>query len=200
MRTRLSILTTVLFAALSSHAHALGIGGWGFSINSPLRATIDLSGVPNPSTQPTIAVVSATIDQLEYYCFNPNNFNVAPGEAGEREVFGGNQVGPEEILGKGQATVDIIFEIDGSVTCVNPNWTYIEGTAAAKLVTASISYYFCSGNVKTDDDPCWDGETLTIEEKKAGTVTGVCTLNPVERDAELIPYPGQVYACVQTSP
>jgi hypothetical protein len=201
MRTRFLTLTTALLAACCSNAHALSIGGWGVSINSPLHVTVDLRGVPNPYTQPTITKVQATLDQLEYYCFNPQNYSVAPGKAGQLTVSGADQVKAEDILGKGQATVDFIFPIDDNLQCVNPLWNYLEGSAAAKIVTVNIDYYFCSGDVKTDPDPCFDGEELTIEEKKAATtVSGVCTLNPVERDKDYVPISGQVYDCVQTSP
>lgn len=185
-----------LIAVFSSNAYALSIAGWGFSIGSVV-ASIDLKGVPNPTTQPTVAVVDATLDQIEFLCLNPSNYNVAPGSAGQRTVSGNSQVAPENIVGKGQAHVEITFEITGPFTCVNPNWTYLEDSVAAKQITTTISYYYCSG---VDSDPCYDGNTLTITDKKAGTVEGVCTINPVLRNSDGTVVKGQPYTCMQTSP
>jgi len=202
MNKRILAGTIFIAAAVAGNAHALSISGWGFKIGSVI-ATVNLQGVPNPTTQPTVAVVEATLDQIEYLCLNPNEFNVAPGTAGERTVYGTNQVDASEIQGKGKATVELVFKIDGpdAYPCVNPNWTYIEGSAAAKQITTTISYYFCSGDAKTDTDPCYDDNGLTITEKRAGVVEGVCTLNPVLR-YDSYPYgpiPGQEYMCMETS-
>lgn len=193
-------LTTGIFliAAFSSNAYALQIAGWGFSTGS-VDVRIDLKGVPNPTTQPTVAVVDAALDQVEYLCYNPVNFNVAPGEAGLRTVEVNQQVAPENITSNGKATVLISFEIPGPFPCVNPNWTYIENSAAAKQISTTISYYYCNG---TDPvNPCYTDNTLTVSDKKAGSVQGVCTLDPVLRD-DTYHYvlPKQTYTCTQTSP
>lgn len=199
MRTQFLIPITFFVAALSSNAYALKISGWGFSINSPLRATINLQGVPNPSSKPTIVVVDATLDEIEYFCVNPNNYNVAPGEAGSLTVMGTERVEDTDVTTNGQATVNLIFNIDGPYECVNPNWTYVDNTAAVKLVTVNLAYYECAGDPKVDDDPCYlDGEPWYEVNKKAGSASGVCTLDPVERDPyTLIPVPGQIYECVE---
>lgn len=199
MKTKFLTTGIFLVAAFSTNAYALSIAGYGFKIGSVV-AMLDLKGVPNPTTQPTVAVVDATLDQIEYLCRNPSDFNVAPGQAGQRTVFGSSQVAPENIVDKGKAHVEITFEIPGPFTCVNPNWTYIEDSAAAKQITARISYYFCSGDPKTDSDPCYDGNTLTITDKKAGTVEAVCTINPVLRNSDGTVVKDQPYTCMQTSP
>lgn len=196
MNIRYFAVGAFLIAAFSGNAYALSIAGWGFKIGSVV-ALIDLRGVPNPTTQPTVAVVDATLDQIEFLCLNPSDYVVAPGSAGQRTVSGISQVTPENIVGKGQAHVEITFEIEGPFTCVNPNWTYLVDSAAAKQITTTISYYYCSG---TDSDPCYDGNTLTITDRKAGTVEGVCTLNPVLRNSDGTVVKDQPYTCMQTSP
>jgi len=205
MNIRLLSATAIIAVGFSSNAHALSISGWGFKIGSVV-ATIDLKGVPNPNTKPSIARVTATLDEIESYCLNPINFNVAPGVAGIRTVVGTNEVENAEITGRGTATVDITFEIDGTFSCVNPNWNYIEGSAAAKQITTRIEYFLCSGD-KNDSDPCFDeivvdGKTisiLTVEEKRSGFVTGVCALHPVLRGSNYLPISGQQYTCIETS-
>jgi hypothetical protein len=197
MNIRLLSATAIIAVGFSTNAHALSISGWGFKIGSVV-ATIDLKGVPNPNTKPSIAVVDATLDEIETYCRNPQGFIVAPGVAGTRTVFGVNQVDGGEITGRGTATVEIEFIIDGTDSCLN-NWHYIEGSAAAKQITATIEYFLCSG--EDIQSPCFDAtnNVLTVETKRSGFVTGVCALHPVLRDDYYLPREGQQYTCIETS-
>lgn len=212
MKIRFLAASVLLLASFSSNTYALSLAGYVLKIGS-LHAVVDLSGVPNPYTQPTIATGKATLDQIEYLCYNPSNFNVAPGQAGQRIFSSANQVDNSELNldQKGKATVDITFYKDegedggfetlGPYPCVNPNWTYIPNSAVAKQLTVTLSYYFCAPDWKGDDDPCYDSITgeLDITDKKALTAVAVCTLDP-ERNPDGTVLKGQVYACTQTSP
>lgn len=180
-------------------AHAGSISGWGFKIGS-VDATINLKGVPNPTTKPTVAMVNATLDQIGFLCLNPSNYNVAPGQAAQRTVTGSSAVGIGNLTDNGQATVKLSFEVPGPFTCVNPNWTYIPHSEAAQSLTVSISWYSCTGDPKTDTEPCYDGNTLTISPKPISSVQGVCSINPVLRNSDGTVVPGQPYSCTQTSP
>lgn len=191
--------TMILILALaSSSVFAWSIAGYNFKIGSVI-ATIDLKGVPNPVTKPTVATVDASLDQIEFLCVNPNNYNVAPGQAGQRTVSGNHAITSGDIVDKGKATVELSFDVTGPFTCVNPNWTYIEDSAAAKQLTVSISYYACSGDPKVDADPCYDGNDLTIETKKAAIVEAICAINPVLRNSDHTVVKGQEYSCTTTS-
>lgn len=186
-----------LMACFSSSAFAYYIAGWGCYTGSVVT-TIDLKNVPNPSTKPTIAAVDATLDQIEFLCVNPNDHSVAPGQAGQRTASTNQALTSGQIVDK-KATVNLSFEVPGPFNCVNPNWTYIEDSAAAKQINITISYYECSGDPKTDADPCYDGNELTITTKKAAVVEGVCTINPVLRNDDYTVVKGQVYACTTIS-
>ena len=199
MFIRLLKVAFFVVAAASTSAYALSIAGWGFKVGSVV-AKLDLRGVPNPTTKPTIAIVTATLDQIEYLCRNPNDYNVAPGSAGQLTVSGSNVVSPDEIVDKGKAYVEISFDIPAEFSCVNPNWTYIMDSAAAKLITARIAYHYCTGDAKTDPEPCYEGNELTIDPNRAAVVEGTCTLDPVLRNYDGTVVPGQGYICVQTSP
>ena len=195
----LAVLVLTSLTALMAQAGR--IGGWAFSYGS-IDVHIDLSGVKNPSVKPSIALVDAQLDQIEFLCLNPNNFNVAPGSAGQRVVTGSDVIDSGNILGKGQGTVDLSFEIPGDFVCVNPNWTFIPGTEVAKVILTTISWYECSGDVKDPNDtdgPCFDGNALTVKDKIIDQVEGVCTLNPVLRHADGTVIEGQAYVCVETS-
>jgi hypothetical protein len=192
----------VLTSLTALMAQAGRIGGWAFSYGS-IDVHIDLSGVSgNYIKKASIAVVDAQLDQIEYLCLNPSNFNVAPGSAGQRTVSGSDVIDSGNILGKGQGTVDLSFEIPGDFVCVNPNWTFIPGTEVAKVILTTISWFACSGDVNDPSDtdgPCFDGNTLTVLERVIDQVEGVCTLNPVLRHADGTVIEGQDYVCVETS-
>lgn len=198
MKSLIKIAAAAAAIVMSQSAMA-GISGWALKIGS-IDVHVDLTGVGNPSTKPTITVVDAALDQIEYLCLNPSDFNVAPGGAGQRQVSGSDVIDAGNLLGKGKAVVDLSFEVPGPFTCVNPNWTYLPDSEVAKLVTVTIKWFACTGDVRTDTDPCYEGNTLTIEAAPKDQVTGVCTVSPVLRNADGTVVSGQVYSCVQTSP
>jgi len=188
----------VLGMLLVTTAHA-GISGWAIKIGS-VDVHVDLKGVGNPSTKPSITVVDATLEEIGFLCVNPADHNVAPGSAAQRTVTGSDVMDTGNLVGKGKATVDLKFEVPGPFTCVNPNWTYIPHSEAAQLITISIKWYACTGDVKTDSDPCYDGNTLTIEAAPSDSVSGMCSVYPVLRNPDGSVVAGQVYDCVETSP
>lgn len=199
----LRIITKGAAAVLSmlfvTTANAGSISGWGIRIGS-VDVHVDLKGVGNPSTKPSITVVDATLEEIGFLCVNPTNHNVAPGSAAQRTLAGSDAMDAGNLVGKGQATVDLKFEVPGPFTCVNPNWTYVPNSVAAELITITIKWYACMGDVRTDSDPCYDGNTLTVASEPSDSVAGMCSIHPVLRNPDGSVVPGQVYDCVETSP
>lgn len=202
MNIRFLKVALFLVATLSANAYA---GGWVYIAGmrvwvGSIHIELDLRGVPNPSTKPTIAIVDGVLDEIEYLCRNPNDYSVAPGSSGQRTIYGTDVLDSGNIVGKGQATVELVFDVPGPFTCVNPNWTWVEGSEVAKKITATISTYLCTGDPRTDPDPCYEGNTLTIAETPADTRVIACTLDPVLRNYDGTVTEGQFYTCTQTSP
>ena len=156
--------------------------------------------MPNPDKKPSIVIVNARLDQIEYLCRNPSDYNVAPGSAGERTVTGSDVISPDNIVSNGRAYVEITFEVPGPFTCVNPNWSYINDSVAAKLISATMSTYYCTGDPSTDSDPCFNGNELTIYDSPEATINTICTLDPILRNYDGTVVAGQSYTCTETSP
>lgn len=186
----------------SSAVHARSIGGWGVSYSS-IKVHADLSGVKNPSVHPSVGVVDTMLEQIEYYCFNPSNYNVAPGSSGFREIMVADAIDEDNILGKGQGTLDLTFEVPGPFNCVNTNWEFLENSEVAKVISITITWYECSGDAKTeaDGDACFeqtpDGTIVTVEETPIDEVKGLCTLNTVLRNDDYTVVEGQTYTCTE---
>jgi hypothetical protein len=190
------VAAAALGLLLVTVVQAGGIGGWGFRIGS-VDAHVDLSGVGNPSKKPSITVVDAKLEEISFLCVNPTDKNVAPGSAAERTVSGSDVIDAGNLVGKGQATVDLSFDVPGPFTCVNPNWTYIPHSEVAELLTVSIKWFACTG---VDTDPCYDGNELTIAPQPIDSVSGICSVHPVLRNPDGSVVSGQPYDCTQTSP
>lgn len=197
----LTFSVALMFVGIfSSAVHARGIGGWGVSYGS-INVKADLSGVKNPSVHPSVGIVDTKLEQIEYYCFNPNNYNVSPGSSGFREITVADAINDDNILGKGQGFLDLTFDVPGPFNCVNSNWEFLEGSEVAKFITITISWYECSGDAKTeaDGDACFeqtpDGTIVTVEETPIDEVKGICTLDPILRNDDMTVVEGQVYRC-----
>lgn len=158
-------------------------------------------GVKNPSTKSSLTIFSSQLGQIEYVCANPSDHGVAPGKAGQRNVILTDALTPNEIIDdKGHAVVKKTFNIPGPFACVNPNWTYLPESDATRQITANISWYACTGDPEKDPDPCHDGSTLTIASAPYVTVSGVCSIDPVQRNADGTVVLPQPCTCVQTPP
>ncbi len=195
----LLVLSAVVM--LGTEASAQSFDGWGWFGFSEVTGVIDLRGVPNPDTKPTIVFVTATLNVVEVMCTNPNDMTgpAQPGNAGVREVSAANQVSPQEVVGRGQATVTITFDLgfaETNASCVNPNWNVVIGSAGVKDMSVKMEVFRCTGDVKTDPDPCFEGTTLTVDPAK-DTVNLHCTLDPIDRDEFLHTSSGQVFTCVE---
>jgi hypothetical protein len=189
-----------LIAGLSSNAHAITFFGKAFSFTGSVVTQQEVRGVPSTDQTASIVIITMMMDKIEYLCENPANFNVAPGEAGRRTVYASDVISPEDITGKGKASVKITTEVPGPFTCVNPNWTFKLDTEVVTQYRMIMSVFLCTGDPRTDPDPCFNGNELTITEKNSDTIEAVCTLDSVQRNYDGTVVKGQPYTCVQTSP
>lgn len=151
----------------------------------------DLKGAANPEKKPQIIAVSGSVDQIEYLCFNPSNFNVAPGSAGQRSLGAqGVVLTNANFIGKGQATVSLSYEVPPPFNCVNDNWTFIPDSEVAKSVSITANWYECT------DETCLSYNTA----RPIDTLQLVCGLSPVQRNADGTVVKEQLYTCIDTTP
>jgi hypothetical protein len=194
-------LVTSVLAMSSSNANAQFFNGGGWFGFSTLTGLIDLRGVPNPDSKPTVVVVDASLNQIEILCKNPNGFSVAPGSASQRFVLS-HPIESQEVAKNGQAQVTIEFDLGDSESSINCNnkWTVIQNSAAVTDMSVVLQVFRCTGNVKTDPEPCVanDGITLTIEATPRDTFAQHCTLDPVLRNGDGTTKSGQFLTCVET--
>jgi hypothetical protein len=196
------MLVLISSAVLINYAESRSAAGylWVGSV----CAHFDLSGVPNPDRKPSIAIADLDMQLIECICMNPNNHNVLPGEAGSREVTGTEEVTPDAIVERGQASLDICFDLDFAETpdsCVNPNWTPVENSCLPSLVAATLSWYACTGDTKTDPTPCYDDNNQLLIANNPYWIQNLdCTLDPIERNPDGSVVTGQIYDCVEVVP
>jgi hypothetical protein len=204
MHNRFLIPLALLIFSLGSNAHALTIAGWSVKTKS-LDALYLLQGLPNTSVKPTVGVWTVDLKQIEYLCFNPKNFNVAPGVAGQRTVTLAepvepcNEAGPCPAEGKGKGSLNFVYDYGNSFTCVNRNWVYIDKSAVAKEIKMTVDVYMCGGSSSDPQTACYiDGEPW-IQGEKQDTLILQCSLPFIGRitSGEQIGQvvPGQVYDC-----
>jgi hypothetical protein len=189
------VVSVIALLCIDVGAQSFNGGGWfGFST---LTGLIDLRGVPNPDSKPTIIVVDASLNQIEVLCRGPQGQLVA-GAATLRFVLS-HPVAAREVAKNGQATVEITFELgdaESNINC-NNNWTVVQNSAAVTDMSVVLQVFRCTGNTKTDPAPCVadDGTTLTIEATPRDTFAQHCTLNPVLRDNNGAALHNQVLSC-----
>lgn len=199
----ISLLGIGAVAMSVTHANAQFFDGGGWFGFSTLTGIIDLRGVPNPDRKPTIIVVDASLNQIEVLCKNPQGFNVTPGTASLRFVLS-HPITDQEVADNGQATVEVTFDLgdaENNVEC-NNLWTVVPGSAAVVDMSVTLQVFRCTGNVKTDPDPCHADDliTLTIEATPRDTFSQHCTLDPVLRDPDTFePLHDQVLTCVEVA-
>lgn len=181
----IGVFVISVVAMSGTHANAQFFDGWGWFGFSSLTGEIDLRGVPKPDAKPTVVVVDASLNQIEILCKNPNGFSVAPGSASLRFVLR-HPIASQEVAKNGQATVTVVFDLGDAESDVNCNnlWTVVQNSAAVTDMSVVLQVYRCTGDVKTDPEPCVanDGITLTIEPTPRDTVSLHCTLDPVLRN------------------
>jgi hypothetical protein len=136
-------------------AGTVSIGGYLRHVSS-LACGIAVKGVPNPDTNPSELVCTATITLVEFLCENPTNHQTSPGTSGRRTVI----VGTTEFNAanidkkKGTGTAEAHLETDFVVTnedCVNPNWNVLPDTIIVKEVGVQFETAECTGAEPT---PC----------------------------------------------
>ena len=196
----IGVFVISVVAMSGTHANAQFFDGWGWFGFSSLTGEIDLRGVPKPDAKPTVVVVDASLNQIEILCKNPNGFSVAPGSASLRFVLR-HPIASQEVAKNGQATVTVVFDLGDAESEVNCNnlWTVVQNSAAVTDMSVVLQVYRCTGDVKTDPEPCVanDGITLTIEPTPRDTVSLHCTLDPVLRNADGTAQHNQVMTCVE---
>jgi hypothetical protein len=196
----IGVLVISAVAMSSTHANAQFFDGWGWFGFSILTGQIDLRGVPKPDAKPTIVVVDARLNQIEILCRGPQG-QLVSGAASLRLVLS-HPIASQEVAKNGQAMVTVTFDLgdaESSINC-NNNWTVVSNSAAVTDMSVDLQVFRCTGDVKTDPEPCVanDGVTLTIEPTPRDSVSLHCTLDPVLRNPDGSAQHNQVLTCVET--
>jgi len=194
--------TLVLLAGvgLSLNALALTFANKTFSIGS-IDSYIYMTGVGNLDKKPALLFYYYSIDKVQYFCVNPNTYNVAPGTAGTREFTTTATLTGDNLEGKGKASVYDITQIPGPFPCVNSNWIFVEHSEVALLFSVTLKYYACTGDSRTDPEPCFDDNmNPTIEASPALVEKSVCSISNPLRNADGTVVTGQVYSCMDVAP
>lgn len=192
------LLIAGLTCSLSSHA--LTFANKTFKIGS-IDSDIYITGVGNLDRKPALLFYDYSIDSVQFLCLNPNNFNVAPGSAGKREISKTATLTAANLEGKGKARVFDITEIPGPFTCVNPNWIFLPDSEVALTFSVNLKYYLCTGDVKTDLEPCFDDAmNPTVETQPALIEKTVCSITNPLRNGDGTVVKGQLYSCMDVAP
>jgi hypothetical protein len=151
----LSSSLVAMLGASRADAHLAGtvtIGGYVRHVSS-LACGITVKGVPNPDTNPSALICTATITLVEFLCENPTNHQVSPGSSARRiVVVGTDDFSADDIeKKKGTGTAEAHIETDLIVTnedCVNPNWHVLPDTIIVQTLQAQFDTVECA------DDAC----------------------------------------------
>ena len=139
-------LGVVAFFGGEAEAHLAGTiktsSGYLLHVAS-LGCGITVGGVPNPDTNPSALVCTATVEAVEFLCLNPANQQVSPGQSARRTVLIGTSEFSQENISKkkGTGTAEVHLDTDALVTnqdCVNPNWSVIEESIV--VTSAHVKY------------------------------------------------------------
>jgi hypothetical protein len=197
----IGILGVSLLARLGSEAeaHLAGtviVGGYVRHVSS-LEGGITVKGVPNPDTNPSALVFTATITRVRFQCENPANNQVAPGQSADRTVIAGIAPFDEGNINKkkGTGTAAVHLDTDFVVTnedCVNPNWFVVPESIFVEELSAKFETVECTG---PDSDPC-SSTVLAYEELRDCVLSGNYGYGKKENGT---PPPGTLYDCLLTS-
>jgi len=200
MFKRLMLIGLLIVSAVvifETNAHAGSIAGFSFKCCSEVEGLIDLRGVPNPDTKPTVVIVGASFLAIEVLCLNPAG-HIVPGVPGQLKIATGNQVDKGDIVSRGRALVPVTLPFaETDATCVNSNW--IPNSAVVTDMLVTIQWFRCQGGDLTDNDPCFDDTTPTIGTTPVDSVTAECILDPVLRNPDGTVVHGQVMDCVEVN-
>jgi len=192
-----------LVGLMNTEVMAGTISGWGFKCCSSGTATIDLKGVPNPSTRPTIVVGNANLKKVEILCKNPANNGIFPGNSFDQQITDANILDGGDITGKGKATINLIYPLNGfedSQFCVNPNWQVLPDSAWLIDIAVRLDWFECNGDA-TDGDPCTEDvngvKVFTIDQTRIIDTKNIdCSVPPGSmRDADGKPPHQITYNC-----
>ena len=199
----MKILSVVLFIAglsYSLNSLALTFANKTFRIGS-IDSDIYITGVGNLDKKPALLFYDYSIESVQFLCLNPNTFNVAPGSAGKREISKTATLTAANLEGKGKARVFDATEIPGPFTCVNRNWIFLEDSEVALTFSVSLKYHLCTGDVKTDSEPCFDDAmNPTIETMPVLIEKSVCAIADPLRNGDGTVVKGQLYNCMDVAP
>ena len=190
----IGLLAVSTIGALTTHANAAFIG---FSIRgySELTAVINLNEVKNLKFDQEVTI-AGSLNFIEVLCLNPQTFAVMPGNAGSAEIATTQAVTQADLTDRqgNKATLTIHFggdvlaaveqEAQDAGVC-NNLWTVLEGSAAAKSLSLTLSQNRVTnqGFVVVD------------------SVDIICTLNPILRETDQSspefgkPLHDQVFTC-----
>ncbi len=155
-------------------AEARSISGWGWTCCSAMEGEIDMKGVPNPSSKPTVVLADAALGTIEILCRNPANNGVFNGNAFDAIVSDFKIVDDADLTGNGKATVSVSYDLAGfedPAYCPNANWEVLPDSPWLLDMTVSLKWYFCTGD---DDTPCYDNGGLTIGDQPIDSATLYC--------------------------
>lgn len=187
----MGLLAVSAIGAVTTNANAAFIG---FAIRgySELTAVIDLNEVKNLKFDQAVTI-EGSLNFIEVLCLNPQTFAVVPGSAGSREVATTQAVTRGDLTDRAgnKATVTITFAGDVLTAAeqtpgiCNNQWTVLEGSAAAKSLSLTLSQERVSN------------QGLVVID----SVDVNCTLNPILRNTDESspdfgkPLHDQVFAC-----
>ncbi len=192
------LLLLVPLVLLVGNAEARGISGWAWSCCSAMEGDIELKGVPNPNTKPTIVLADAAFGTVEILCRNPADNGVFNGTAFDAIVSDFKILEDTDLTGNGKASVSISYDLAGfedPAYCPNDNWDVLEDSPWLLDMTVSLKWYFCTGDDTGGSDPCYDSSGLTIEDKPIDSATMYCEVpEGYTRDENYAP-PHVTYDC-----
>jgi hypothetical protein len=181
----IGLLVASAIGVLTTSANA---GFIGFSIKgySELTVVVNIDEVKNLKFDQEISI-TGTLNFIEVICLNPQNFNLAPANAGAREAEATQAVTSADLTDRqgNKATVTILFAgevleaAEETPGLCNNLWTVVDGSAAAKSLSLTLSQSRLSN------------QGLVIVD----TVNVICTFDPLLRDAAGLPLHDQEATC-----
>lgn len=180
----------------------------GFKCCSAATVTVDLKGVPNPSTKPTAVIGTVQNANIEIACKNPANNGIFPGAAFATTILDQDVLDLSDITGKGTARIDLLFPLNSYevvANCTNQNWIPIVDSAFILRTELLLQWYHCSGedlDGDGDTDPCVDLENglpvITVDLSKViDSKSYVCTPPSTAQRNSDGTSPHVTYTCLQ---
>lgn len=180
------VLSMATMSVSPAEAHYLRTST-GYVFWHSTKCDLTLKSVPDPDSNPAQFECFVTVTLVDSLCENPQNRNVAPGQAAtQTSIVATEQFTPEDITDKkkGLAHVEAVIPDDPLLKnefCVNPNWHITD--VLIREATVQYNVYQCS------DTSC---TTKVLHSSSESS----CSL-PAQFDFTNPPVPGDGYECTE---